>query len=101
MRSFLLQLVAAASSLVLALPPGSCGALMWPDRAEPAPAEATCCHRMAQDHPSKPEQVPSRRTVECCCQRDATVPEKSVQPPDAPASVLPLVAETPPVLVGQ
>lgn len=93
MKSVLLQLVAAASSLVLALPPGWCGAFLRHDRAEPAPVQATCCHRTAQRHPSNSEQVPVRPTVECCCQREATVPEKSVPPTEVSTLALPLVAD--------
>jgi hypothetical protein len=101
MKSVLLQLLAVANSAVLALPPGWCGAFMRHDRVQPAPVQATCCHRAAQGHPSKSEQVPSRPTVECCCQRDATVPEKPVHLPDAPPLALPLVADIPAMLVGQ
>ena len=101
MRAVLLQLVVAANSLVLALPPGWCGAFLRPDRAEPAPVQATCCHRTAQGHPSSPEQVPARPTVECCCQRDVTVPEKPPHLPEAPPLHLPPVADIAAPLVVQ
>jgi hypothetical protein len=75
---------------------------MRPDRAAPAPAQTTCCHhRTAQDRPSEPKELPARPGVECCCQRDVTVPEKPVEPPEPAALVLPPVADMPAVLVGQ
>lgn len=103
MHPLLLRLVAVASSLVLALPPGWCSGFMRHERAAPTPAPAptTCCHHTAKGQPSEPEQPPAPPTVECCCQRDATVPEKSVQPTDAPALVLPLVVELPAEIGGQ
>lgn len=92
MNSFLLQLVALASSVVLALPPGWCSGFMRHDRAEPAPVQTTCCQRTAHDKPSEQEETPVDSSVQCCCERDATLPEKSVQPTDTPALALPLVA---------
>jgi hypothetical protein len=101
MKSALLRIVVCAISLVLALPPGWCGTFLPHDRAEPAPVQGTCCHRTAQGSPPEPKQPPARQTVECCCQRDATVPEKPVQTLDAPALALPLLADTSPGLVEE
>ena len=88
MNSLFLQLVAVATSLVLALPPGWCSGLMRHEQAESVPAKATCCHL---DQPCDSQEAPVTPTVECCCSWDATVPEKSVQPSETPNFVLPLV----------
>jgi hypothetical protein len=93
MNSFLIQLVAVASSLVLAFPPGWCSGFMRHDRAEPAPAQATCCHRTAHEQPCESKEAPADPRVECCCARDVALPERSVQPTDIIA--LPLVADSP------
>jgi hypothetical protein len=71
MRWFILQLVAIASTFALALPPGSCAALMHERQAE----QATCCH--PQPHvPASPTPV-----ERCCCAQDSTLPERSVTAP--------------------
>ena len=101
MPPFLLHLVAFASSVVLALPPGWCCGVVRHERTPPAPVQTGCCHHTAKGQPSEPEQPPAPPTVGCCCQRDATVPEKSVQPTDAPALVLPLAVELTADLGGQ
>jgi len=82
MNTLGLQLVGIVSAIALILPPGWCSASMQHDRAEPVPT--TCCH------PTQ-DQAPAGPTVECCCSRATTLPEKSVQvtgtPDLAPASV--------------
>lgn len=88
MNSFVFQLVALATSLVLALPPGWCSGLMQHEPAQSAPVKATCCH---QDKPCDSQEAPARPTIECCCSWDATAPEKSVQPTDTPTPALPVV----------
>lgn len=93
MNSFLLKLVAVASSLVLALPPGWCSGFMRHEGAVPAPAKTACCHQTAKDQPSGSKQPPAAPAVECCCQREATVPEKSAQPTEVSSLALPLVAD--------
>lgn len=100
MKAVLLRIAVCANSLLLALPPGWCSVFLLHDRAQPAPVRASCCHQTAQDRPTPAKGVPSCPTVECCCRRDAAVPEKSVQPPDAPDLVSLLPAVTPPALPG-
>src|SRR5690242_15489973 len=100
MRPALLQLVAVASSLVLALPPGWCCPPVRHLRAEAAPAPATCCHRAAPTRPADPEPLPAPPKAECCCQWDATVPEQPVQQ-DRPAVLAgPLMSGDPAPVTG-
>src|SRR5436305_11277607 len=94
MQSLLLQLVVAANSLALVLPPGWCGSFVRHDRKVPAPVRATCCHQPVQDCPPRSERPPAHPGVRCCCERDATAPEKPVQPAEDPPSLPPLVAGT-------
>ena len=105
MNSRIVQLVAVAASLVLALPPGWCSGLMRRNTAELTPAKAACCHRTGDHQPSGSQKAPTKPALECCCAWQATVPENSVQPGDTPAPALPLVvADVPPVrvwLVGE
>jgi hypothetical protein len=93
MNSFLFRLVAVASSLVLALPPGWCGVMHG--RAEPAPVQPTCCHGTAHERPSESKEAPADSPVECCCARDVGLPERPVQPTDILALTLPPVADGP------
>ena len=71
MRWFILQLVATASTLALALPPGTCSMLMHETQVE----QASCCH----PNPQKP--APHAPAERCCCAQDSTLPEKSVVAP--------------------
>lgn len=80
MNVFLHQLLAVATSLILALPPGSCGVFRHQDRAETAPVKASCCHTTTSDRPCDSDKAPSQPSVKCCCAYDATLPEKSAQP---------------------
>lgn len=88
MNSLFVQLLAVATSLVLALPPNWCTGLMQHDQAKPAPAKTTCCH---QGQPCDPQEAPAKPTIDCCCSWHGTVPEKSVQPTDAPSLALPVI----------
>src|SRR5262245_17211021 len=87
MKALLLQLVALGSSLVLALPPGWCGCVTQRGDAQREPARDACCHRPAGGQPRGSGHAPVCPGVQCCS-RDATVPEKSVQPDETPRSVL-------------
>jgi hypothetical protein len=100
MQPALFQLVAVATSLLLALPPGWCCTPIRQDRTPASPEPARCCHQTAADRPPQPEQPPARPNAECCCQRDATVPEQPVQPTGPAALVLPLLADAPTLLAG-
>jgi hypothetical protein len=94
MHTFLHQLLAVAMSLVLALPPGSCGAVVQHDRADSAPVKkASCCHETAHSRPCNSENTPSKPMVQCCCVRDTALPEKSVQPTDSLDLAFVVVAE--------
>lgn len=81
MQHFLYQLFAVTTSLILALPPGSCGAFVQHDRADSAPVKkASCCHETASEAPCESGHSPAKPSVKCCCGRDAALPETSVQP---------------------
>lgn len=82
MNAFFHQFVAVATSLVLALPPGSCSGFQRHDRAESAPVKkASCCHETTPNRPCDSGNVPAQpTTVKCCCAQDAALPAKSVQP---------------------
>jgi hypothetical protein len=71
MRWFILQLVAVASTVALALPPGACSLLMHEAQVE----QASCCH----PKPHKP--APHAPAERCCCAQDSTLPEKSAVAP--------------------
>ncbi len=101
MKEVVLQVVVVASGLALALPPGCCGAFNRQGRTDTVPARMACCHRTASGSPSESNPLPVRRAVECCCRRDATVPEKLVQPVAPSATALLFVGETPDGFVGQ
>lgn len=77
-------LFAVGTSLILALPPGSCciaRELAGGKRAKPAPAAMpSCCHHAAPEQPAD-SSPPVRPVIKCCCAHDATVPKKPVQPP--------------------
>jgi hypothetical protein len=90
MNSLLLQFVALGTSLVLALPAGWCGLFVRNGQAKCMPAKATCCHGPASSEPSK---APAQPSVQCCCQRDATLPEKPIQWDDAGRVVMPVVVD--------
>jgi hypothetical protein len=93
MNSLLLQFVALGTSLVLALPPGWCSFCVRPSESKSVPAKATCCHRPASKHPADSSKAPARPSVQCCCLRDATLPEKPIQQDDSTGLTLPVVAD--------
>ena len=95
MQPALFQLVAVATSLVLALPPGWCCIPVSQGRTPAVPEPARCCHRTAPSGLPQPEEPPARPTAECCCQRDATVPEQPVQPTGPAALAMPLPTDAP------
>ncbi|MCY2986425.1 MAG: hypothetical protein NTY19_00915 [Planctomycetota bacterium] len=93
MNTFLHQLVAVVTTLVLALPPGFCGGLVRHSLADTTPVKASCCHRAAPDHPSDSKKAPAQPGFQCCCSRDARLVEKPVQQTDAPDLSLPVAAD--------
>ncbi len=93
MNAFLRQLVAVATTLVLALPPGFCGGLQRQSRAETKPVKASCCHRTVPNHPSDSTKAPAQPDFPCCCSRDARLVEKPVQQTDAPYLSLPVAED--------
>ncbi|MEO7860976.1 MAG: hypothetical protein ABIU05_11110, partial [Nitrospirales bacterium] len=83
MSVFLHHLIAVTTSLILALPPGSCSVSVQHDRGDSAPVKkAPCCHDEAPASPCESGNSPAKPSVKCCCVRDAALPEKSVQPTD-------------------
>jgi hypothetical protein len=95
MNPLLQQLVAVAGSLVLAIPPGWCCGSVPSVPADSAPVRSTCCHHAAKNLPTKSKQPLAPPTVQCCCQRDATAPEKSTTISDATVMVVPLIVSVP------
>jgi hypothetical protein len=82
------QFVAIATSVLLALPPGSCWVLQRFERDDRSPVQAECCctptDAATQSQPTPEAPVPPR--VKCCCAQDAPLPEKSVKPFDVSLS---------------
>lgn len=99
MHFLLHQLLAVATSLILALPPGSCSAFVRNDRADPV-KKVSCCHETAHNRPCSSENYPSMPSVKCCCERDAALPENSVQPTESLDLSLANVANHVPTNVG-
>jgi hypothetical protein len=95
MKSLLLQFVAIASTFVLSLPPGWCGGFVRHQRVVPALAQTTCCHHTAKDQWSESKHPSGSSRAECCCQWDATVLPKPVQPTKDSALVLSFVVDVP------
>ena len=101
MTAFLQQLVAVLTSLILALPPGSCCVFVHHDRADSAPEKkASCCHKTAPKPPCDSGNSPAKPSVKCCCARDAALPEKSVQPTDTHDLAFTVVADHIPLKIG-
>ena len=101
MTAFLQQLVAVVTSLILALPPGSCSVFVQQDRADTAPVKkASCCHKTARKPPCDTGNSPAKPSVKCCCERDAAIPEKSVQPTETHDLAFNVVADHVPLNVG-
>lgn len=94
MRSLLVPALTLATSLVLALPPGWCGAWMQHDAAQSQPVMKTCCHPAADSQPCEAPGTPTDPPAgKCCCSWDATVPNEPVRPADAASLPLAIVAE--------
>ena len=100
MTAFLQQLVAVVTSLILALPPGSCCVFVQNERADSAPVKASCCHETAPNRPCDSENSPAKPSVKCCCAHDAALPEKSVQPTETHDLAFNVVADHVPLNVG-
>lgn len=101
MTAILQQLVAVVTSLILALPPGSCSVFVHNDRADSAPVKkASCCHKTAPKPPCDSGDSPTKPSVKCCCERDAAMPEKSVQPTETHDLAFNLVANHVPLNIG-
>src|SRR5580704_13296190 len=83
MKTLFRHFLVVAVCLVLALPPGSCGAVAQHARAGSSPEKASCCHQTAPNRPCDSGQAPALPGIDCCCARDAVLPEKSVQPNDS------------------
>ena len=92
MNAFLLQLVAVATSFILALPPGWCRA-MHKDQTSSVPAKAPCCQGATTHEPSDSGNAPTQPSVECCCSQNTTLPEKPVELTETSGLGLPLLAE--------
>lgn len=80
MKAVVSKTVALIAALVLALPPGLCCGMGWVS-AKSSPPKKSCCHQAAPASESQP--APARPQTECCCSIKATVPNSSVQTPDA------------------
>ena len=101
MSVFLHQLVAVLTSLILALPPGSCCVFVHHDRADSAPEKkASCCHNTAPKPPSDSGNSPTKPSVKCCCAQETALPEKVVQPTEAHDLAFAVVAHHVPLNVG-
>lgn len=87
MNALFLPLIAHVSSLLLVLPAGWCNSLASAP-AEAAPAKATCCHQAPQEKPAESHETPAQPSARCCCDWDATLPEKSLLPDDVSSLAL-------------
>lgn len=92
MNALLLQLVAHVSSVLLVLPAGWCNGL---DNAQAGSASAkpTCCHRSQHSEPAPSQKIPLEPAARCCCDWDATLPEKSLPPDEVSSPALFAVAD--------
>ena len=94
MNPLLHQLIAVATTLILALPPGSCGDFVQHDRTDSAPVKkVSCCHETSHKRPCNSGNFPSKTSVKCCCERDAALPEKSAHPTDSLGLAFTVVAD--------
>jgi hypothetical protein len=80
MNAFVRTSFAISFSLVLALPPGACGAFARATKTEPAHKKLSCCRSTPAHPPCDSTNSPSKPGLRCCCSRDAALPEKAVQP---------------------
>ena len=100
MNTFLHQLAAVLTSLILALPPGSCSVLVTHNLVNSAPAKkASCCHETVP-RPCDSDNLPSKPSIACCCVHDATIPERSVQPTETHQLAFTVAADHSSVNVG-
>jgi len=90
MKMFLFKLVALASGMTMALPPGWCCGALRAER-ESNSTRKTCCHRRGPIRPSDSGSRPAQPNVQCCCSRDGALPAKRVQHSDAPVAAAPAV----------
>jgi hypothetical protein len=95
MNSLLQQLVAIAGSLILAIPPGWCCGSLPVVPADFTPVRSTCCHHTTKNRPNQSKPPVAPPTIKCCCQRDATAPEKSIPKAEAAALVVALLVNMP------
>lgn len=101
MNTFLYQVIVLASSLMLALPSGSCTAFVRHDGTDSASVKkASCCPQTDHNRPCDSGQFPSKPSFKCCCERDAALPEKSVQPTDSVKLGFAILADHVPMNVG-
>src|SRR6266702_4723916 len=75
------SLVAVATSVILALPPGACSVFLRHARADSsAPVKSSCCHKSAPAAPCHPAKAPARPNLKCCCAHDDALPDKPGEP---------------------
>jgi hypothetical protein len=91
MKTFIHLFACIVTSLVLALPPGSCCDVTQVDGVETTPVKVACCPDACTNKPSDSDHAPITPAVTCCCVQHAVLPEKS-----APAIV---AVDLPPVIV--
>ncbi len=90
MNCVIRQLIAVATTLLLASPPGFCSVFaphssatrQASERVSPAPS-ARCCRSCPVDAPSDSREQPAESGWRCCCARDAQLPQKPVPAPDS------------------
>lgn len=89
------QLIAVATSLILASPPGFCSIVV--PRKSAAVTKSTIVPRLASvrrcrscpvEDQSGQRQIPAESGWHCCCSLEPRLTQKPVPPPDAPAAVL-------------
>jgi hypothetical protein len=94
MKLYLFRLVTLLSTVGMVLPSGWCcldfAQVRTPAAcSELAPGKSACCQRSCcqRRQPvqrSNPVRIPACPKLQCCCQRDAALPVKRVQPSHAP-----------------
>ncbi|MBI2806609.1 MAG: hypothetical protein HYX68_16635 [Planctomycetes bacterium] len=101
MTAILQQLIAVVTSLILALPPGSCCVFVQNGPVDSTPVKkASCCHKTAPKPPCDSGKSPAKPSVKCCCERDAALPENSVQTAETHDLAFNVVADHVPLNVG-
>ena len=95
MGRLLFQLIAVATSLILASPPGFCSIVV--PRKAAAIAKSTVVPRLSSvrrcrscpvEDQSGQRQIPNESAWHCCCSLDPRLPHKPVPTPDAPVAVV-------------